>query len=66
MDLEKFLQNQKTSYLAQSYQKLEKEEKDTLKMIESDQTLRDLAHSELESLRGQKEEIIEKIIEMIR
>ena|SRR3989344_1168161 len=65
MDLEKFLQNQKTSYLAQSYQKLEREEGETLKMIEGDQTLADLAHTELESLRGQKEEIMKQMEEIL-
>ena len=65
MDLEKFLQNQKTSYLAQSYQKLEREEGETLKMIESDPTLRDLAHSELEDLRMQKEEVMKQMEEIV-
>lgn len=55
MDLEKFLKNNKTTYLAQSYQKLEEDEVSTKGMIESDPTLRDLAYSELEEIKGQKE-----------
>ena len=66
MDLEKFLQNQKTSYLAQSYQKLEREENETKKMIEGDPTLRDLAHSELENLKSQKEEILKQMTEILK
>lgn len=65
MDLEKFIQNPKTSYLAQSYQKLEKDEAETMKMIESDPTLRDLAYGELEEIRVQKEAIMLQMKEIM-
>ncbi len=65
MDLEKFLQNQKTSYLAQSYQKLDKDEQETKKMIESDPTLRDLAYGELEEIRIQKEALSAQMEEIM-
>ncbi len=65
MDLEKFSQNNKTSYLAESYKKLEREEMETKKMIESDPTLRDLAHSELENLRAQKDAILKQMQEIL-
>ncbi len=65
MDLEKFLQNPKTSYLAESYKRLEKEEENTKEMIKGDPTLKDLAHSELESLVLQKEGILKQMQEIL-
>ncbi|MFA7216888.1 MAG: PCRF domain-containing protein [Candidatus Paceibacterota bacterium] len=55
MDLEKFLQNSKTSYLAETYKRLEAEEVSTKAMIEEDASLADLVVSDLESIRVQKE-----------
>lgn len=66
MDLEKFLNNQKTSYLAESYKRLEKEEESTRKMIESDPALAELATSELESLVSQKNEIMKQMEEIVK
>ena len=65
MDLEKYTQNPKTAYLAESYKKLQTEEAETLEMIKSDPTLRNLAQSELESVQIQKDTIykqMEKIL----
>jgi peptide chain release factor 1 len=55
MDLERFTQNPKTAYLAESYKNLVKEENSTLEMVKSDPSLAELAHSELESIKEQKE-----------
>lgn len=66
MDLEKFLNNQKTSYLAESYKRLEKEEESTRKMIETDPALAELAGSELESLVSQKNEIMKQMEEIVK
>lgn len=57
MDLEKFSQNSKTAYLAQSYKELEKKENDTKKMIEADESLADLAQTELADLKMQRDVI---------
>lgn len=57
MDLEKYLQNNKTSYLAESYRRLEKEEESTREMVKSDPSLADLAQSELKDLEIQKDAI---------
>ncbi len=65
MDLEKYLQNPKTSYLAQEYNRLLKSEEDTKKMIESDPSLRDLAHGELEEIRVQKEALVSQMKDII-
>ncbi len=66
MDLEKFIQNPKTSYLAESYKRLEKEEEVTRKMIESDPALAELASSELESLVLQKNEILKQMEDILK
>ncbi len=57
MDIEKYLQNHKTSYLAETYRKLENEEIATQKMIDTDPSLADLAKEELESIKTQKDAI---------
>ena len=65
MDLEKYLQNNKTAYLAENYKKLQTEEAETLEMIKSDPTLRSLAQGELEGIQIQKDTIykqMEKIL----
>ncbi|KKQ98888.1 MAG: Peptide chain release factor 1 [Parcubacteria group bacterium GW2011_GWC1_39_12] len=66
MDLDKYTQNNKTSYLAESYKKLEKEEASTKEMIESDPALADLANTELESIRLQKETLFKQMEEILR
>ncbi len=65
MDLEKFLQNPKTSYLAESYKKLERDENATNEMIKSDPSLAELAYSELEEIRVQKEGVLKQMEEII-
>lgn len=66
MDLEKYLKNPKTSYLADTYKRLENEEESTKKMIESDPALKELATSELESLKVQKDEILKQMEEILK
>jgi len=65
MDLEKYLQNHKTSYLAESYRKLENEEIATNKMIETDASLADLAREELEGIRLQKEALMKQMEDIL-
>ena len=64
MDLEKYTQNPKTSYLAESYKKLETEEDSTKEMIANDPSLAPLAQAELESFRFQKEAILKQMEEI--
>lgn len=65
-DLEKFIQNPKTSYLAETYKKLEEEEFSTEEMIKSDPALADLAMSEIESIKLQKDAIMKQMEEIIQ
>lgn len=66
MDIDKYLQNNKTSYLAETYKKLEKEEMSTKQMIESDPSLVDLAHAELKDLELQKDAILKQMEEILK
>jgi len=65
MEIDKFLKNPKTSYLAQSYKQLEEKEKETLEMIASDSTLENLAKEEVDSLRLQKESLLKQMEEIL-
>lgn len=66
MDLEKYLQNPKTSYLAESYKKLEKEEESTREMIANDSSLAPLAQGELDELKVQMETIKKQMEEILK
>ncbi len=66
MDLEKFTQNQKTSYLADSYKRLQKQEEETQKMIEGDASLADLAQAELVELKSQMDEIMKQMEQILK
>lgn len=65
MDLEKYLQNPKTSYLAESYRKLEKDLLATQEMIQSDPALADLAMEDLESIKLQMDAILKQMEEIM-
>ncbi len=65
MDLEKYTQNQKTSYLAGLYKKLEDETVATEDMIKHDPALKELAFSELESLKSQMDSILSQMDEIL-
>ncbi len=66
MDLDKYLQNNKTSYLADTYRRLEKQESETREMISSDLSLADLAQSELKDIEIQKEAIMNQMEEILK
>jgi peptide chain release factor 1 len=57
MDLEKFKENKKTSLLASSFEKLEKEIEEIKKMIEEDSSVSELAEEEIKNLSKQKDDI---------
>lgn len=65
MDIEKFTQNPKTSYLAELYKKLLDEEYATEDMIKHDPALAPLAHSELESIKEQKNTILKQMEKIV-
>ncbi len=64
-NLDSFKQNSKTSFLAELYSKLEKEEAEIKKMAESDLSFVALAKDELESLMVQKESLMTQMKEIV-
>ena len=65
MDLEKFIQNPKTTYLAEEYKRLSKQEDETNQMIQSDPSLADLAHADLESIKEQKDALLKQMEDIL-
>ncbi len=64
MNLEEHKKNHKTAYLAEMYEKLEKEEAELLSMSEKDPSLKEMAQADLASFSEQKK-TIEKQIQAI-
>lgn len=65
MDLEKFKQNPKTSYLADLYKKLEKEEEETQSLSKDDATLSELAKEDLDNIKLQKDTLLKQMEEIV-
>lgn len=67
MDLDSYKKNQKTSYLAERYEALTKEEQALLDMAKKDQGLKDMADEELASIRSEAKNLLlqmEKILKV--
>src|SRR3989338_1219627 len=65
IDIKKYKENQKTNYLAETLERLLFDEAETLKMLESDPKLVDLAKGELETITLQKEALIKQMEEIL-
>lgn len=65
MDLQPYKQHSKTSYLADTYEKLEAEEQELREMGGEDSSLEELARDELASIEEQKTEILKQMDEII-
>jgi len=61
MNIEEHKKNHKTAYLAEMYEKLEKDEAELLSMSEKDPNLKEMAQAELASLAEQKKDIERQI-----
>jgi len=57
IDLKKYKENPKTSYLAETYERLQKEEAQILEMSQKDAEMKNLAEDELKNFHGQMEAI---------
>ncbi len=64
-DLELFKKNNKTSYLAEMYTKLDREEAEVQAMSGSDPSMADLAVSELENIKVQKDALMKQMEEIL-
>jgi peptide chain release factor 1 len=65
MDLTKYKENPKTAFLAEMYQKLEKDEAEVKKMAESDQSFLEMAQNDLVSIAEQKDSILKQMDEIL-
>ena len=61
MNIEEYKKNHKTAYLAEMYEKLQKEEADLLSMGEKDSSMKELTQTELFSISEQKKNIEKQI-----
>jgi len=61
MDLAKYKQNHKTSYLADMYEKLEKDEVELKVLMESDVSMAELGKADLSNIEIQKNDILKQI-----
>jgi peptide chain release factor 1 len=61
MDLAKYKKNHKTSYLADMYEKLEKDEAELKALMESDASMKELGAADLENLLAQKADIVRQV-----
>lgn len=55
LNIEELKKNNRTAYLASEYERLLKEEADVQTMVQNDEGMKDMAESELETIRTQKE-----------
>lgn len=65
MELDSYKKNHKTSYLADSYERLEKEKVQILELSKTDLAMADLAKDELETIRVQQESLKKQMEEII-
>ncbi|MFC1623566.1 PCRF domain-containing protein [Patescibacteria group bacterium] len=61
MDLTKFKENQKTSFLAGEYEKLENEEKSIEEMLKTDASMKELVEEEIKNVQIQKDAILKQM-----
>jgi len=66
MDLTKFKENQKTSFLAGEYEKLVKEEESIVEMLSSDASMKELADEEIKNLKIQQEAIMKQMEDILK
>lgn len=61
MDIAKYKKNHKTSYLAEMYEKLDREETDLKVLMESDPTMREMGQADLTNIQTQKADIVKQV-----
>lgn len=65
-DIAKYKENHKTSFLADMYEKLLKDEAELLSMAENDPSLKDMAQEDLKSLKEQKDGLLAQMQEIVK
>ena len=64
--IDEFKKNNKTSFLAQEYEKLEEQSGEVLRMIEADSSMKELAKDEMDSLEEQKRNLMNQMEEIVK
>ena len=64
--IEDFKKNNKTSFLAQEYEKLDQQSSDVSRMIEADPNMKELATDEINSLEEQKKNLLNQMEEIVK
>ena len=64
--IDEFKKNNKTSFLAQEYEKLEDQVSDVSRMIEADPSMKELAQDEMNSLEEQKNNLMNQMEEIVK
>ncbi|OGI60539.1 peptide chain release factor 1 [Candidatus Nomurabacteria bacterium RIFCSPHIGHO2_01_FULL_37_25] len=65
MNIEELKKDHRTSYLAESLQRLERQESEVREMLASDETLHEMAAAELKSIQEEKEGVEKQIQEIL-
>ncbi len=65
VDISKYKENHKTSYLADMYQKLEHEEAELLAMAATDASYKEMADVDLKNIKEQKEGLLKQMEEIV-
>lgn len=66
LDIEQLKKNYKTSYFAEEYERLLREEEKINEMVKADESLRELATEEIQNLNFQKEAIQRQVEEILK
>ncbi len=64
-DIEKYKENPKTAYLAETFERLSEEENEIKKLLEEDQSMKDLSEEELSHIKAQKDSLIKQMDEIL-
>ena len=62
MDIAKYKKNHKTSYLAEMYEKLERDEADLRALMETDASMKEMGRTDLEHIEAQKKDIEKQVL----
>jgi peptide chain release factor 1 len=65
MDLQPYKDNKKTNFLASEYERLEKQEAELNELVVADPSMKEMAADELETLKGQKENLLAQMNKII-
>lgn len=66
IDLKKYKENNKTRFLVEEFERLDREEKEIQNILSTDESLRELSVEELKNLESQKKSIIEQMDSILK